>query len=881
MAKLRKVISALSWLARRRRRESEMDRELRLHLELETEANLGTGLSPAEASRRARASFGGVEAIKEECREATGALAFESFLQDLRIGLRLITRSPGFSAVAVLTLALGIGGTTAIFSLVDGVLLRPLPYPHAERLAFVYETDRVQGTRREGASIPDYLDLREQSSSFEHLAAHHSVDLTLEGEGEPERLSVARVTASYFAALGLEPIAGRAFAREEEGPAAAPVALLSHGLWRRRFAADPGVVGRAVTLNGEPRTVIGVMPPQAVLPGSSEELWLPLVPAGADLARGRHIARVLGRLERGVELDEAQAEMDLLMARLEQAYPEDNRGRGAFVAAIHGETVRGVGPALRLLIAAVAATLLVVCVNVASLLLAQGAARSGDFALRQALGATRGRILRQRMTESLILATAGGGLGALLAGWGTEALLAAAPADLPRLAEVGVDGRALAATGLTALATWWLFGLVPALRIPANAPAARQAGGGRGASAGRERHRLWRGLVVAQLSLSLVLLVATGLLLRSFWRLQRVDLGFEPRGLLAATVELPASRYPFPAGWPVLDWPQGNRFGDELLERLRALPGVESAALAYYAPFGGGWTTRFEVEGRPTAPEEQQIEAHFRPVTEGYFECLRLPLVAGRAFTAEDRPGAPLVAVVNQPFARRFLGERPLGQRLTIYGQAREVVGVVGEERFLGPATEAAPTFYLPSAQNPLARQTLVVRSAQPPRVMVPEVRALLRELDRGLALFAVVDVEESVAGSLSLRRFTLLLVGLFGATALLLSAVGIYGLLSYLVSQRTRELGIRLALGAERRSVLGLVLGGALALLGAGIGLGIVVALAAGWLLSGMLFGVSSADGVTLVAVATVLFTATLAAAWLPARRATLVNPQAALRGD
>jgi putative ABC transport system permease protein len=880
-ALLRRLRYALDWLLRRRSREAEMDRELRFHLEMEAAANRRSGLGEEEAARLARASFGGVEPIKEACREATGVRLIETFFQDLRHGLRLVRRSPAFSAAAILTLALGIGGTTAILSVAEAVLVRPLPLPDPERVMLIWETDRVQGTDREGASLPDYLDVRERCKSFAELAAYRRSDLTLQAEGDPERLSAARVTASFFKVLGLEPAIGRGLLAAEEQPGRDRVALLSDGLWRRRFGGDPGAVGKTLTLDGEPYTVVGVMPPQASLPADSAELWVPLAPPPDRYGRGQHVFRVYARLRPGVGRVEAQAEIDAVMGGLEAEYYEDNRGRGARVVPLGADLVRQVRPALEVLVGAVFALLLVACVNVAGLLLARGAVRGPDLAIRAALGGGRLRLVRQLMTESLVLAAMGTGLGVLLGAWGSQLLKGAAPASIPRLSEVGLDGPVLAAVVAAALLTWFLFGLLPSLRTSRAGLAAALPAGREGGSR-RDRQSLRSALVVVQVALSLVLLVVAGLLMRSFRQLRAVDPGFEPANLLAAAVKLPESKYPFSQSWPVLDWPQAQQFADELRTRLRALPGVRSAALALYSPVEGGWTTRITVEGRPVPPLAEQEESHYRPVGAGYFETVGIPLLAGRTFTADDRGGAPLVAAVNRAFARRYFPtESPVGGRLNVYNASREIVGVVADERFMGLAADPEPTVYLPSAQNPQPGMTLLVRAERSAARLVPEVRAVVRSLDSDLAVYDVTLVDEALSASLADRRFTVVLLAVFAATALGLAGLGLYGLLAYLVARRAHEIGVRMALGAARRQVVRLVLGRALVLVLAGIGVGGVAALGAVRLTAGLLFRVGGADPATFSAVALVLLAAAALAAWLPARRASGIDPQAALRSE
>jgi len=809
----------------------------------------------------------------------------EHLLRDLRISLRTLGRRHGFVAVAVATLALAIGANSAIFSVVRGVLLQPPPYPEPERLVWLWETDRLRGTDQEGASVADYYDLREGTRAFAALAVLRPLGLTLTGDGEPERLPAGKASSELFAALGLAPVLGRGFTPAEDAAGGEPVVVLSEGLWRRRFGADPDILGRRLRLDGVERTVVGVMPSEAGIPPGPEQLWIPseftALEAGDDY-RGVHNQLVLARLAPGVPLETAQAEVGAVMARLERDHADDNLGRGARLVPFHEQTVGGVRPALLVLLAAVGAVLLIACANVANLMLARAAARRREIALRTALGASRRRVVQQLLVESLLLAAAGGGLGLLLATWGVDALVALGGAGVPRLDEVRLDGAVLAFTAALALATGLACGLLPALR--ASRPDLRGAltEGGRGGGLSARRSRLRRALVVIEVAAAVVLVIAAGLLLRSFWRVLAVDPGLDPDRVLVVDLELPQASYPFPEGWPVFDWPRGVGFVRALEERIGDLPGVAGATTALNAPLASGWTTRVSVVGQPEVPEGELDEARFRPVGPGWFRLLRIPLAAGREFVAADDGSAPRVAIVNQAFVRRYFpGGNPLGESINIFGVPREIVGVAGDVRFRGREADVQPTMYVPFHQNPLSALSLVVRAEGDPLALVPAVRGAIRALDPDLPLVEVATLEQTLAGSLAQRRFTLSLLALFAALALVLAAVGIYGTVALGVVERTHEIGVRLALGGDRGDVLRLVLGQGLGLTLAGVALGLAGALAVRRALAALLFEVGPGDPLTWAAVPAVLAAVALAASWLPARRATAVDPVVALHQE
>ena len=795
--------------------------------------------------------------------------------EDLRFAAAALARRPLFAGAVVATLALGIGGNVALFSVVDGVLLRPLPYPDPERLVMVWENDRLRGSDREAVSAPDFRDFALSNRSFEALVARDRLDRTLGTLAEPVRVSSARVGAGYFGVLGVSPLLGRTFLPEEERPGNDRVVVVTEGVWRERFGADPAAVGRRVLLDGEPFTLVGVVPAQARVPGLRDQIFEPLAFGPDDQFRGRHTLRVFARLKPGASLASAQSDMSALMKRLEETYPDDNLGRGALVRSLQDEVVGNSRGALLLLFGAVGLLLMMACASVANLVLTRGVGRERELAIRTSLGAGPWRIFRQLLTESLLLACLGGALGALVAGWLVGLVRAVGP-ELPRLDQVAVDGRALvfalAASVLSAL----VFGALPALR-GARQPQAGLREGGRTSGGGL---RARRSLAAFELAAAVVLVAGSGLLVRSFWKLQSVDPGFDPRGVLLAKVSLAGPGYAFPKGWPVNDWPAQNAFVEGLAGRLATNPAVRSIAFAHQGPTDPGWTTRVTVEGRPAPAPGEQDEASFRPVSAGYFATLGIRVTRGREFGPFDGPGRPLVAVVNDAFVARHLpGENPLGQRISVFGVSREIVGVVPNERFEGLEAGPAPAMYLPLAQNPMTALTVVVRTTGNPLDLAPGLREALRAVDPTLALFELASAEQALVRSMEERRFTLLLLGAFAAVALLLAAVGIYGVVSFAVSERTREMGVRMALGAEPRHVFRMVVRQGLGLSAAAILVGTLLALLLGRVMERMLFGVEARDPVTFAVVIVILLATAFVASAVPARRATRVDPTTALR--
>ena len=620
----------------------------------------------------------------------TGDSTMKKLWEDLRLAFRGLRRRPGFAVAVVATLALGIGGNVALFSVVDGVLLRPLPYPDPDRLVIVWENDRLRGTDREGASAPDYLDLVEQNRSFETMAVRTRQNRTLGTAAEPVHLSSARVSSSYFPLLGVRAVLGRTFDAADEQPGAEHVLVLTEGLWRERFAAEPSVVGRSVLLDGMPATVVGVVPDRATVPGLDEEVFEPLTLAAWERDRGVHNFRVFARLKPEATLASAQSDASAVMARLEKTYPDDNEGRGAWVRPLVDEVLGGARPALLLLFGAVALLLLMACASAANLVLARGISRERELAVRTSLGAGPLRVFRLLITESLLLATLGGALGTLLAAGAVALVRALGPEDLARLQECAVDGRALLFALLASLAVALVFGALPALRGARISPAASLKDGGRVAGASGLRAR--RFLVAFELAAAVVLVVGAGLLVRSFSNLRRVDPGYDPKHLLLAHLSLTGPGFEFPKGWPVLEWPAYTAFADSLRERLESQPGVLGVAFAHQGPADSGWTTGVTVEGRPAPPAGQQDEASYRPVSPGYFRTLGVPLLRGREFGRFDGPGAPPVAVVNEAFAaRHFPGEDPVGRRIIVARLAPRDRGTRGRRAVRGHRSGSRP----------------------------------------------------------------------------------------------------------------------------------------------------------------------------------------------
>ncbi len=834
------------------------------------------GETPEQAEAAARREFGNVTLVKEVTREMWGRAWLRQFIQDLKYGLRTMRRNPGFTAVAVLTLALGIGANTAIFSVVNAVLLRPLPYREPARLVTVLH----DGWKP--VAPANFLDWREQSRSFESMAAAQSWNLTMTGRDQPEQLNVLQTSAEMFQVLGVNAALGRTYAAGEDRPGQEQVVVLSQRLWLRRFGGDRNVVGRQVMLDGKPYTVVGVMPPDfqfAPFWAMHAEAWLPLnLGERVNDRRGQSL-RVFARLKPGVTREQAQAEMEAISRRLEEQYPRENEGLTMSVDSLHEKVVGKSRPALLVILGAVGFVLLIACANVANLMLAKAAVRRKEIAVRVALGAGRGRVIRQLLTESLMLSLAGGGAGLLLAYWGNAAVASLGPDTLPRVQTVGLDAGVLTFTLGLSVVVGLLFGLAPALRSTKTDLNVSLKDRARGSTSDRRHDRVRQLLVVGEIALSLVLLVGGGLMMRSFLRLTSVDPGFDPRGVLTATVPLAGSRYSTDE--------QRAAFFQRLTTQVSTLPGVESASAINHLPLGGDvWTFGFNVEGRPAPPGAERPGAVYRVVRPDYFRTMGAALLKGRDFTERDDASAPGVVIVNEALARRqWPGEEPLGQRITVGGEGakpREVVGVVRDLKQGEWSSEPKPEMYLPHAQGASPRSmTLVVRAASDLSAVEPLVRREVWAIDKDLPVSQVKSMEEVVAASVGQQRFNTLLIGGFAAAALLLAAAGVYGVMSYMVAERTHEIGVRMALGARGRDVLGMVIGQGLVLTLFGLAVGLAGALALARVMNGILYEVSATDPLVFGAVAGVLTLSALLACYVPARRATKVDPMLALRHE
>jgi putative ABC transport system permease protein len=800
-------------------------------------------------------------------------------VRDLRYGARMLVKNPGFAAVAILTLALGIGANTAIFSVVNAVLLRPLPFDHAERLVRVLRTNSKTGATGHSHSYPNFADLRALTSTCESLAAYNDTDRTLMVGGMPERISGLDVSAGLFHVLGTKTLLGRTFTSDDEQESGATVAIISHALWQHRLGSDPQVIGRQITLNGKSKTIVGVLPPQFQFPFVNEdpEYFVPLDPKGEmEVQRGANYLKVLARLKEGVTIEGAEAEFRTIAAQLEQQYPEEDTGSGLSLVSAQEDMVGNLRRSLLLLLGAVGFVLLVACANVANLQLARGAGRWRETAIRFALGAGRGRIIRQLLTESLILSILGGGLGLLIALWGGDLISALVPPDVPRFKESGLDLVVLGFATAASLLTSIVFGLAPALqasRIDLNEALKESA---RGSTEGRGSHRVRSLLIVSEVALSLVLLVGAGLLIKSFVQLRSTSPGFNSEGVLTASVSLSSVKYPKDE--------QLSGFYKQAVERAAQLPGVEAAAAVLGLPFGeNSISTSFTVAGRRDPGPGARPIAQAAIVTPDYFRALGIPVISGRAFTERDTATAPKVLLISGTLARRFFpDEDPINRYLDVglNGIHGLIVGVVGDvhQRYLDK--EPDPTYYVPYEQVPVNSMSLVVRikTAEPANLASP-LRAAVLEIDKEVPLFHIQPIESLVADSVAQQRFNMTLLAVFSATALLLAAVGIFSVMSFLVARRTHEIGVRIALGAQRKDVLKLVVGQGMMLAVIGAAIGLAAAFALTRLMSSLLFGVSATDPATFTIVAVVSIAVALLASYLPARRATKVDPMVALR--
>jgi predicted permease len=850
----------------------EIDEEMRFHLDMRAEEYVRKGMSPEQAKREAERRFGHLTRIKETGYEVRGGGQLETLWKDLRYGARMLLKQPGFTLIAVLTLGLGIGANTAIFSVVNAVLLRPFPYRAPERLVILQERGSA------GASYPNFADWRAQSKVFDSISAvRGNENYNFTGAGEPERVQGRIVSAEFFSTLGIEPVLGRDFVAEEDRPGAAPAAILSYGFWQRRFGADRGVIGKQLTLNNQSFTVVGVTPANFQY-GAEADVTVP-IGLSAERFRKRGAdpgVDVVARLKPDVSQGQAEAELNLIAERLEQQYPESNKGRRVLLTPLHESFVGDVRQPLLILLGSVGLVLLIACANVANLLLVRSSGRKKEMALRVALGAGRWRIIRQLLTESVLLAVSGAALGILLAFWGTSFISSQLPDGIPRLQEARVDAPVLVFTLALSLLTGLLFGLVPALQASRPNLTEGLKEGERGSSGRRQRLR--GVLVVGEVALTLTLLVGAGLLIQSFRRALQVDPGFEAQNLLTMQVSVNNP-----------DGQQVANFFEQLQQKVSNLPGVKSVAVSNGLPFGVANFPTFIIEGRPQT--ENKPSGIRYTVSPDYFQTLGIGLVRGRVFTTQDTRESPQVVIIDEVLARQYFpDEDPIGRRLkqSPDSPSLEIVGVVRhvENQSLDRQGQVPAQFYTNFNQIPLQslpgsvrRINLLTRTEVEPLSLASAVRGQVAALNKDQAVFNVRTMEEIVAQSVAPRRFSMLLLAVFAAVALVLASVGIYGVMSYVVAQRTHEIGIRMALGARGRDVSWMVIGMGMKLALAGVALGLVCALAMTRVMETLLFGVGATDPLTFVAITLMLTCVASLACFVPARRATMVDPIIALR--
>ncbi|HYY55953.1 MAG TPA: ABC transporter permease [Pyrinomonadaceae bacterium] len=888
MSWLNILLARLRGLFRREAVIDDIDEELRLHVEMETESNIEKGMSPEEARRAALRSFGNMGRVKDVAYEIRGGGILGTLWQDLRFGLRLLLKHKGFTLVAVLTLALGIGANTAIFSVVNGVLLQPLPYADPDRIITIWEPSRDGHTL--GLTDLEFFRFREQNHVFAEIAAYATGATNLTGDGgEPARVLATWASSGFFNVLGVQPVLGRAFIADDDKPGAAQVAVMSHGLWQRRFGSDPNVIGRQVSLNGKSRTIIGVMPRGFEFDEGDVELWLPLGLDPADVNPRSRSYGAIARLKPFVTLDQARVEMNTLAAQLadesKKRYADAvNTTQSLNLIPLYELIVGDVRPALLVMLAAIGFVLLIACANVANLLLSRAETRQKEIAIRIAIGAGRLRIIQQLLMESIILSVLGGAIGLFLALWGVGALLAIAPASIPRTNEIEIDGAVLLFTLLVSLVAGIIFGLAPALQYskPDLTSSLKEEGRQTVGVAGRRTRRI---LVKAEIALALVLLVGAGLMLKSFWRLLNTDSGFDPKNVLTARITLPESRYPEPQ--------QVNAFYKQLLERIEALPGVQSAATVTYLPLSGSNSNAsFEIEGRPRAPDESEQNADYRMISEDYFHTMGITVLKGRSFARSDEEGAPGVVIINETMSRRFWpDEDPVGKRINLGVPGSPwltIAGVVRDVKHQGLDARPKSMMYFLHSQNAYSKalgvwrqSTLVVRTASDPLALSGAIKNAVQSIDKDLPVARIQTMEQVVSASASRPRFTMLLLVIFAVAALLLAAVGVYGVMAYSVTQRTHEIGIRMALGARRTDVLKLIVGQGIRLSLVGVCLGMIGAFALTRVISSLLYNVSPTDPSIFAGVSLLLTIVALTACLVPALRATRVDPMTALRNE
>jgi putative ABC transport system permease protein len=875
-------------------REVEIVEELSQHLDDQYEQSLSRGATEEEAYRAALTGLAESDLLARELKRVERRVQREpltlgnertNFLgdlsQDLRFGMRMLLKNPGFTIIAVIALALGIGANSAIFSVVNGVLLRPLPYKNPERLVMVWEENSKQGFPRDTPAAANYLDWRDQNHVFEGMAAMDEISFNLTGAGEPERIDGRRVSASLFPLLGVDPQLGRAFLPEEDQPGANHVVILSHGLWQRRFGSDPAIIGRTINLDSQSFTVVGVMPRGFQFPSRTDQLWVPIAFNAKEAGqRGSHYLEVIARMKPGITLQQAQVEMTTIATRLQQQYPETNTSIGAAITPLQEHVVGDIKPALRILLGAVAFVLLIACANVANLLLARAAVRQKEIALRLALGASRSRMTRQFLTESVLLSAFGGAVGLLLSIVGLDLLKRFIPPNISQVQAIGIDAKVLLFTLLISLATGLLFGLAPATQMANSNVNDTLKETGRDSAAGTHGNRIRGLLIISEVAVSFLLLIGAGLLINSFIRLRHVDPGFRSENLLTMKIVLPETRYP--------DKLRRSLFYDELLRRVETLPGAASASVATNLPLtSSGNSVGIAIEGRADPAPDRVPIVITRVVSAGYFKTMTIPLIEGRVFTERDKADSPPAVVISETTARRFWpGENAVGKHIKV-GQSTSssrpwltVVGVVKDVRQFELIIEPKPQMYLPYQQAEFFEpRALIIRTNFDPLSLAATVRQTVWDIDKDQPVSDISSMEEIVSESVARQRFSVLLLGVFAGLALVLAAVGIYGVMSYSVAQRTREIGIRMALGAQRGDVLKMTIGHGLRLVLTGVAIGLAGAFVLTRVMSTLLFGVSPTDPLTFISISIVLVSVAVLASYVPAVRATRVDPMFALR--
>ena len=883
----RKLLRVTRAVFFRSRMERDMDAELRFHLEMETEKNVRRGMSPEAARLAARRNFGGVEFTKEECRDARGRRLVESSMQDIRYGTRVLWRNPGFTLVALLTLALGIGANTAIFSVIYGVLLRPLPYANGSRLVVVHQRAPLAGVDDMGFSVKEINDYREQTQTLDAIAEHHSMSFILLGGDEAQRVQTAVVSSNFFDLLGVAALQGRTFAASDEEKGAEPVLLLSYNYWQQQCKGDPNIVGRVFRMNDKPHTVVGVLPPIPQYPVESD-VYMPTVACPTRSSeraltnRNFRMMNVFGRLKPGVTAQQAQGDLASIASNLQKAYPDvypENRGYVAALAPLQEELTRTARPTFLMLLGTAALVLLIACANVANLTLARLMRREREMAIRAAMGASRGRLMRQMLTESTVLSLIGGVLGLLLAAWGLQLLVSFAARFTPRANEIRIDASVMLFTLAVSVLTGLAFGLLPALASDKDLGTSLKENSR--TTAGGVRHRARALLVVAQVTLSFMLLIGAGLMMRTLLKLQSVNPGFNPQSVLTMRISPNWSRHATNE--------QFRDFTLRLLDRVKSQPGVLSAAFGSTFPMNpigirfGPSTQVFEIEGRVNDPSAPPLQADRRSVTPEYFDTIKMALVKGRVFSESDNDKALQVGIVNQTMARHYWADDdPIGKRLTFDRGEHwlTIVGIVGDVKQYGLGRDTTDEFYVPHAQNAFGNQ-LLVRTAAPPLSMAGLMRTTVQEMDAETAVDNVQTLERVRDESLASPRLTAILLGSFAVLALVITAAGIAGVMTLTITQRTHEIGVRMALGASSLNVIGMVIRQAMTLVLIGLAAGAGGAFLLSRLMSSLLFAIAPGDPLTFAGVASVLFAVAAASCFAPARRITTIDPMLALRAE